>query len=114
MIQKTIQNLHNYIDGKWVPGESTFEARNPANDQVIAAVPESTPSDVHTAIQAARRVRGMATCQFGRARRQRPMKFELNRRTFVGASVAIGGVVATSSLLAGCSDDEASAASAAE
>ena len=42
------------------------------------------------------------------------MKFELNRRTFVGASVAIGGVVATSSLLAGCSDDEASAANAAE
>ena len=43
-----------------------------------------------------------------------PMRFELNRRTFVGASVAIGRVVATSSLLAGCSDDEASAASAAE
>ena len=42
------------------------------------------------------------------------MKFELNRRSFVGASVAIGGVVATSSLLAGCSDDEASAANAAE
>ena len=42
------------------------------------------------------------------------MRFELNRRTFVGASVAIGRVVATSSLLAGCSDDEASAASAAE
>ena len=54
MIQKTIQNLHNYIDGKWVPGESTFEARNPANDQVIAAVPESTPSDVDAAVQAAR------------------------------------------------------------
>ena len=46
--------------------------------------------------------------------RHRPMRFELNRRTFVGASVAIGRVVATSSLLAGCSDDEASAASAAE
>ena len=42
------------------------------------------------------------------------MRFGLNRRTFVGASDAIGGVVATSSLLAGCSDDEASAASAAE
>ena len=54
MIQKTIQNLHNYIDGKWVPGESTFQARNPANDQVIAAVPESTPSDVDAAVQAAR------------------------------------------------------------
>ena len=41
-------------------------------------------------------------------------RFELNRRTFISACVATGGGVATSSLLAGCSDDEASAASAAE
>lgn len=32
----------------------------------------------------------------------------LNRRTFVGASVAIGGAAATVSLLSGCSDDDAS------
>ena len=31
---------------------------------------------------------------------------ELNRRTFVGASIAVGGVVATTSLLAGCGEDE--------
>jgi succinate-semialdehyde dehydrogenase/glutarate-semialdehyde dehydrogenase len=37
-----------------VPGESTFEARNPADDQVIATVAESTPADVDAAVQAAR------------------------------------------------------------
>lgn len=34
--------------------------------------------------------------------------FEVNRRTFVGATAVIGGVVVTSSLLAGCSDDDPS------
>jgi xanthine dehydrogenase YagT iron-sulfur-binding subunit len=32
-------------------------------------------------------------------------RFTLNRRTFVGSSVAIGGAVATVTLLSGCSDD---------
>jgi xanthine dehydrogenase YagT iron-sulfur-binding subunit len=32
-------------------------------------------------------------------------RFHLNRRTFVGASVAVGGVLATTSILAGCGDD---------
>ena len=32
--------------------------------------------------------------------------FWMNRRTFVGASFAVGGVVATGSLLAGCGDDD--------
>lgn len=36
-------------------------------------------------------------------------RFEVSRRTFVGASVAMGGVVAATSLLAGCGDDEESA-----
>jgi xanthine dehydrogenase YagT iron-sulfur-binding subunit len=31
---------------------------------------------------------------------------ELNRRTFVGASIAVGGAVATAPLIAGCGDDE--------
>jgi xanthine dehydrogenase YagT iron-sulfur-binding subunit len=31
---------------------------------------------------------------------------EVNRRTFVGASIAVGGVVATVPLLAGCGEDE--------
>jgi xanthine dehydrogenase YagT iron-sulfur-binding subunit len=31
---------------------------------------------------------------------------DLNRRTFVGASIAVGGVVATASLIAGCGEEE--------
>src|SRR6476646_6256185 len=31
---------------------------------------------------------------------------ELNRRTFVGASIAVGGAVATAPLLAGCGEDD--------
>jgi xanthine dehydrogenase YagT iron-sulfur-binding subunit len=33
-------------------------------------------------------------------------RFQLKRRTFVGASVAVGGALATTSLLAGCGADE--------
>lgn len=33
-------------------------------------------------------------------------RFQLDRRTFVGTSIAVGGVVATTSLLAGCADTE--------
>jgi xanthine dehydrogenase YagT iron-sulfur-binding subunit len=31
---------------------------------------------------------------------------DINRRTFVGGSIAVGGVVATTSLVAGCGEDE--------
>src|SRR5436305_159304 len=48
------KKLQNYVDGKWVPGESTFDARNPANDQIIATVPESSRADVDAAVAAAR------------------------------------------------------------
>ncbi|WP_319453371.1 MULTISPECIES: (2Fe-2S)-binding protein [unclassified Mycobacterium] len=33
-------------------------------------------------------------------------RFELDRRTFVGGSIAVGGTIAASSLLAGCGDGE--------
>lgn len=46
--------LQNYIDGKWVPAATTFEARNPADDQVIAEVPDSGPAEVDAAVAAAR------------------------------------------------------------
>jgi succinate-semialdehyde dehydrogenase/glutarate-semialdehyde dehydrogenase len=46
--------VHNYVDGKWVPGGSTFEARNPADDQIIATVPDSNASEVDAAVAAAR------------------------------------------------------------
>jgi xanthine dehydrogenase YagT iron-sulfur-binding subunit len=32
-------------------------------------------------------------------------RFQLNRRTFVGASIAVGGAVAGTSMLGGCADD---------
>jgi xanthine dehydrogenase YagT iron-sulfur-binding subunit len=35
---------------------------------------------------------------------------DINRRTFVGASIAVGGVVATTPLLAGCEEDQPDAA----
>jgi xanthine dehydrogenase YagT iron-sulfur-binding subunit len=41
-------------------------------------------------------------------------RFTLNRRTFVGSSVAIGGAVATVTLLQGCSDDATNASDHAE
>jgi xanthine dehydrogenase YagT iron-sulfur-binding subunit len=34
-------------------------------------------------------------------------RLEVSRRTFVGATVAVGGMVTTTSLLGGCADDEA-------
>ena len=35
---------------------------------------------------------------------------DINRRTFVGASIAVGGVVATAPLVAGCGEDRPDAA----
>ena len=45
------------IDGEWAPARSgkTFEVRNPATDEVIAAVPDAGADDVDRAVQAARR-----------------------------------------------------------
>ncbi|ORA39192.1 aldehyde dehydrogenase family protein [Mycobacterium aquaticum] len=48
------KKLRNYIDGQWSPATSTFEARNPANDQVIAEVADSGPAEVDAAVAAAR------------------------------------------------------------
>jgi phenylacetaldehyde dehydrogenase len=48
---------HNLIAGKWVPAVSgrTFEVFNPANDAVIARVPEGESEDINRAVSAARR-----------------------------------------------------------
>ena len=46
--------LDNHVDGKWVPGGSTFEARNPADGRVVAVVPDSDAADVDAAVAAAR------------------------------------------------------------
>src|SRR3989442_1570098 len=43
------------IDGEWVPARSgkTFEARNPATDEVLARVPDAAAEDVDGAVKAA-------------------------------------------------------------
>jgi succinate-semialdehyde dehydrogenase/glutarate-semialdehyde dehydrogenase len=48
------RTLQNYIDGHWVGTAETFEARNPADDQVIALVPTSGAPEVDAAVAAAR------------------------------------------------------------
>lgn len=53
---KVQQTYLNLIGGEWVPSESrrTMEDRNPADTrEVIAVFPDSTPADVHRAIEAA-------------------------------------------------------------
>ena len=47
---------HNLIGGKWVPSVSgrTFEVFNPADDSVIAHVPEGELEDINHAVSAAR------------------------------------------------------------
>jgi len=42
-----------YINGKWTGGSATFPTHNPATGEVIAELPEATPSDVDAAVEAA-------------------------------------------------------------
>ncbi len=48
------ETLKNYIDGRWTSTEATFDARNPADDSVIAHVPSSGTAEVDVAVAAAR------------------------------------------------------------
>lgn len=45
------------IDGKWVDAEAgkTFETRNPADDEILAKVPEGGKADIDKAVKAARK-----------------------------------------------------------
>ncbi len=49
--------LQNYVDGKWVDAidGGRFDVFNPATGEVIATAPDSQPSDVELAVDAARR-----------------------------------------------------------
>lgn len=49
--------LKNYIDGKWVASSSpeVLEVHNPATGETIAEVPMSLPTEVHEAVEAAKR-----------------------------------------------------------
>lgn len=52
-----IEHKHIYIDGQWVDasGDGITHLVNPANEEVFATVPMSTPDDVDKAIRAARK-----------------------------------------------------------
>ena len=45
--------FHNYINGKWVKGTSTFQTINPANEELLAEIAQAEISDVDKAVQAA-------------------------------------------------------------
>ena len=45
--------FHNYINGQWVEGRSTFQTINPASEEVLAEIAHAEISDVEDAVQAA-------------------------------------------------------------
>jgi acyl-CoA reductase-like NAD-dependent aldehyde dehydrogenase len=51
-----VKSYLNFIGGKWVSSEGgRLESRNPANGELVATAPLSTPSEVATAVEEARR-----------------------------------------------------------
>ena len=45
--------FQNYINGKWVKGNNTFQTINPANEELVAEIAQAELSDVDAAVQAA-------------------------------------------------------------
>ena len=45
--------FQNYINGEWVKGRSTFQAINPANEEILAEIAQAETSDVDAAVSAA-------------------------------------------------------------
>ena len=45
--------FQNYINGKWVKGNTTFQTINPANEELVAEIAQAELSDVDAAVQAA-------------------------------------------------------------
>lgn len=50
-----VRYVENYIDGKWLTTDATFDVVNPATNTLLARVADSAPADVDAAISAARR-----------------------------------------------------------
>ena len=48
------QSYQNYIAGEFRGTDEAIEVRNPATDEVIAAVPRATEKDVDDAVAAAK------------------------------------------------------------
>ena len=45
--------FQNYINGKWVKGQSTFQTINPANEELVADIAQANIADVEAAVRAA-------------------------------------------------------------
>lgn len=54
------ETYKNYIDGEFVAshGRGTIEVLNPANNELVGVVPDSSASDVQDAVEAAKRAQG--------------------------------------------------------
>ena len=45
--------FQNYINGKWVNGQGTFQTINPANEEWVADIAQADVADVDAAVKAA-------------------------------------------------------------
>src|SRR5215204_3251709 len=45
--------FQNYINGKWVKGQNTFQTINPANEELLAEIAQAEIADVDAAVSAA-------------------------------------------------------------
>ena len=45
--------FQNYINGKWIKGQSTFQTTNPANEELVADIAQAGVADVNAAVSAA-------------------------------------------------------------
>jgi alpha-ketoglutaric semialdehyde dehydrogenase len=48
-----MMEFQNYINGKWVKGQATFQTINPANEELVADIAQADLSDVDAAVNAA-------------------------------------------------------------
>jgi len=46
--------FQNYINGKWIKGQSTFQTINPANEELVADIAQAELTDIEAAVNAAK------------------------------------------------------------
>ncbi|HEU0294535.1 MAG TPA: aldehyde dehydrogenase family protein [Anaerolineales bacterium] len=49
-----MMEFQNYINGKWVKGQNTFQTINPATEEIVAEIAQAEISDVDAAVSAAK------------------------------------------------------------
>jgi aldehyde dehydrogenase (NAD+) len=94
-----VKTTQLYIDGKWTDGASTEEVEvlNPASEEIIATVPQGTPSDVKAAVDAARRAFDSGPwSEMGHSRRAQVMlrmaeEFDRRREELIDLNIAEAG-----------------------